>query len=131
MSAIVGWSPCGCTATASLAAGPLTAPAMALLATIEDVARAAATYALGGPGGEAPPELAPTAVAVRYHGPAAGRLTAAAVVPCDRSLADRAGADGVLRFSVAVDVTAEDGARVATATVQWRARLDEPEDATG
>jgi hypothetical protein len=96
---------------------------MALLAVIGDVARTAAANALSGPDGEAAPSLILTAVAVRYHGPAAGPLTAAAVVPCDRSLADRAGADGDVRFSVAVVIAADDGTRVATATVQWRARL--------
>ena len=125
MSVVVGWSPCGCTATAALAAGAAPAPAMALLAMIDEVARAAAANALAAPGREAPAELAPTAVAVRYHGPAAGQLTAVAIVPHDRELAGRADAGGAVRFSVAVAVTAEDGQRVATATVQWRARLTE------
>jgi hypothetical protein len=123
VSAILGWSRCGCTATTALAAGALPAPAIALLAVIDGVARAAAASALDAPGRPAPTELAPTAVAVRYQGPACGELTATATVPCDGDLADRADAGGVVRFSVAVEVTGDDGRRVATATVQWRARL--------
>ena len=122
----------GCGATATLAerpwlAGPTDdplgpAPTGALLALVDATARHAARAALGPAGAGA--AIEPTATRVQHHRPARGDLSASADVPCEGALADRADEHGVLRFSVAVAVVDAGGDRVATGTVQWRARLD-------
>lgn len=97
-------------------------PTGAVLALVDATARAAAEAALGVPG--TPATLVPTATGVQHRvASAAGAVTAHASVPCEGTLTDRADERGVLRFSVAVEVVDADGDRVATATVQWLARI--------
>lgn len=123
-----GDAPCGL-ALASLdpapwapAAGPV--PTGAVLVLVDAAARAAAVAALTGPDRPAgPAALVATATSVQHHRSAAGPLVAAASVPCDGVLADRARDDGTVRFSVAVEVTDGEGQRVAVGSVQWAARV--------
>jgi hypothetical protein len=122
-------SPCG-TATATLPessswcddSGTAAVPTGALLALVDATARAAASTALGDRGPRA--TLRTTATGVHYRSPASGAVTATATVPCEGELAHRADEQGVLRFSVAVELVDGAGDRVATGTVQWLARLD-------
>ena len=126
---------CGCGATATLTAspawddadraggaGPTTVPTGALLALVDATAREAAEAAVAVPGLRA--TLVPTATGVQFRNSARGALTASASVPCEGEIIDRADDQGVFRFSVAVDVVGSTGARVATGTVQWLARVD-------
>jgi hypothetical protein len=119
----------GCSAVARLvdpddagAGGPV--PPAAVIVLVDAAARAAATAALTDPDapGE-PPVLVLAAAGVQFHGAACGPLTAVATVPCEGRLADRADAEGGLRFSVAVEVRDAGGAPVAAGSVQWVARV--------
>lgn len=103
-------------------AGPTTVPTGALLALVDATAREAAEAAVAVPGLRA--TLVPTATGVQFRDSARGAVTASASVPCEGELVDRADDQGVFRFSVAVDVVGSSGARVATGTVQWLARVD-------
>jgi hypothetical protein len=113
-----GAPPCGSRATLDPSPGGTVATG-AVLALIDAAARQAATVATQL--GPRPVELEVTGAAVQFRAPAAGALTATGTVPCEGLVTDRAGDDGSFRFSVAVEVVDEGGARVATASVQWRA----------
>jgi hypothetical protein len=128
-----GDRPGGCRAVARLidpddpdgvvgAAHPV--PPAAVTVLVDAAARAAAISALTEPDGTGePPVLVLAAAGVQFHGAACGPLTAVATVPCERRLADRADAEGGLRFSVAVEVRDRGGAAVAAGSVQWVARI--------
>jgi hypothetical protein len=99
-------------------------PPAAVIVLVDAAARAAAIAALTDPdGGGEPPVLVLAAAGVQFHGAACGPLTAVATVPGERRLADRADAEGGLRFSVAVDVRDAGGVPVAAGSVQWVARV--------
>jgi hypothetical protein len=111
--------PCGAWGTLDPPAGAGAVATGAVLALVEAVARRAAATATAD--AEPAVDLQVTGAAVQFRSTAAGRLTATATVPCEGIVSDRAGADGSFRFSVAVDVVDRDDARVASASVQWRA----------
>jgi hypothetical protein len=119
---VEGAPPCGARATLDPPDGDGRVATGALLALVDAVARRAATDATVG--SDRPVHLAVTAAAVQFRSPATGGLSATATVPCEGMITDRADADGSFRFSVAVDVVDEGGARVASASVQWRAGPD-------
>ncbi len=98
-------------------------PTGAVLALVDAVARRAADVAAASSGRRV--HLVATATGIQFRGPAAGRVTATASVPCEGVLVDRADDQGAFRFSVAVDVVDDGGDRVATGTVQWRGHLDD------
>lgn len=97
-------------------------PTGVVLALVDATARAAAEVATAVPGRHT--TLAPTATSVQFRAAARGTITARASVPCEGVLTDRADDHGVFRFSVAVDVVDPSGARVASGSVQWLARID-------
>jgi hypothetical protein len=114
-----GAPPCGSRATLDPSSSGGAVATGAVLALIDAAARQAAVVATQL--GPRPVELEVTGAAVQFRSPAAGSLFATGTVPCEGLVTDRAGDDGSFRFSVAVEVIAKDGTRVATASVQWRA----------
>lgn len=122
-------TPCGCGATATLddTADESPVPTGALLALVDATAREAAERAVAAPGRRA--TLVPLATGVQFRGTVPGPVTARASVPCEGVLVDRADEEGVFRFSVAVDVVASTGDRVAAGTVQWLARVSDADAA--
>jgi hypothetical protein len=112
------------------AAGPCggdAVPPAAVIVLVDAAARAAALAALTDPdGGGEPPVLVLAAAGVQFRGAACAPLTAVATVPGEGRLADRADAEGGLRFSVAVEVRDAGGAAVAAGSVQWVARVRNP-----
>lgn len=113
----------GCGAVATFPAPPdAVVPTAAVLAVVDATARAAAEAAVTVSGRHA--ALVATATGVQFREQGRGTITAQATVPCEGVITDRADADGLFRFSVAVDVVDPSGARVAAGTVQWFARMD-------
>jgi hypothetical protein len=113
----------GCGAVATFPAPPdAVLPTGAVLALVDATARAAAEAAVTVSGRH--PALVATAAGVQFREQGRGTITARATVPCEGVITDRADADGLFRFSVAVDVVDPSGARVAAGTVQWTGRMD-------
>ncbi len=96
-------------------------PTAAVLALVDAVARAAAEDAVTASGRQV--TLVPTATGVQYLAAARGALHARGSVPHESEPVDRTDEQGKVRFSVAVEVLDARDTRVASASVQWIARV--------